>query len=100
MATRLIMIKADGTVLIHADSGTKALTGCLRAVGSARARLSNLTRAKAARSRQIAKYRNADSARPVALPTARVRRADRPFGRGMTSPVQDTLIAATGRRPW
>ena len=24
-ATRLIMIKADGTVLIHADSGTKAL---------------------------------------------------------------------------
>ena len=25
MATRLIMIKADGTVLIHADSGTKAL---------------------------------------------------------------------------
>jgi RecB family endonuclease NucS len=25
LATRLIMIKADGTVLIHADSGTKAL---------------------------------------------------------------------------
>jgi hypothetical protein len=25
MATRLIMIKADGTVLIHADNGTKAL---------------------------------------------------------------------------
>lgn len=25
MATRLLMIKADGTVLIHADSGTKAL---------------------------------------------------------------------------
>ena len=25
MATRLIMIKSDGTVLIHADSGTKAL---------------------------------------------------------------------------
>lgn len=25
LALRLIMIKADGTVLIHADSGTKAL---------------------------------------------------------------------------
>jgi endonuclease len=25
LATRLIMMKADGTVLIHADSGTKAL---------------------------------------------------------------------------
>jgi endonuclease len=25
LATRLIMLKADGTVLIHADSGAKAL---------------------------------------------------------------------------
>jgi RecB family endonuclease NucS len=25
MATRLLMFKADGTVLIHADNGTKAL---------------------------------------------------------------------------
>jgi len=25
LATRLIMIKADGSVLIHADNGTKAL---------------------------------------------------------------------------
>jgi endonuclease len=25
LATRLIMIKADGTVLVHADNGTKAL---------------------------------------------------------------------------
>jgi len=33
MATRLIMIKADGTVLIHADSGTKALNWMPLAAG-------------------------------------------------------------------
>jgi hypothetical protein len=56
MATRMIMIKADGTVLIHADSGTKVLNWMPLAAGSPSIRFRNLTVLTAARSRQIPKY--------------------------------------------